>query len=376
MKRLLLVGGGHAHLEVLRQFALPREWGKGVECVLASPNANTLYSGMLPGVIAGHYRLADAQIDLARLAQNAGWCFLPQALQSLNAEQRVALLAGGERVPYDVLSLDTGSVADLTHIEGGADQVIPLRPFPAFLASWNGMLAQAIAGKLASIAVVGAGAAGVEIILAMAYSLSNAGGGARACKLLLVSEADTILTMHAPGVQKKFGRILASRGIAVHCASRVRRIAAGAMHTEQGTVIEAERVVWAVAGTAPDWPKAAGLAVDAHGFVAIDPCLRSLSHRAVFGGGDIVTLSAQPHPKSGVYAVRHGPVLAANLHAAIRGGALRAFTPQRHALSLISEGEKSAVASWARWSLAGNWVWNWKDRIDRGFVAKYGGHAL
>ena len=91
----------------------------------------------------------------------------------------------------------------------------------------------------------------------------------------------------------------------------------------------------------------------------------------VFAAGDCATILAHPAPKSGVYAVRQGPVLAENLLHALAGKPLAKYHPQRLALALISRGDKYAVASYGNFALAGEWAWHWKNRIDRKFVARY-----
>lgn len=373
MKRLLLVGGGHAHLEVLRQFALHPMPDQSFEGVLVSSEASTVYSGMLPGVIAGHYRTGESQIDLAALVGKAGWRFEPDTLQRLDAASRMAIFASGGRLEYDLVSFDTGSVADLSAVQGAADRSLPLRPMLAFLRRWTELVTGAAAGKIGRIAVVGAGAAGVEVALAMAYRLSAEGGKSAQCRFALVTDTDTILNTHAPRVRGTMESILARRGIELYRYSAVAEVGPDALRTAAGRLIEADCTVWAAAGTAPAWPKAAGLTTDGHGYIAVDRQLRSQSHPEVFGGGDIVTLIDDPHPKSGVFAVRHGPILAANLRSALLEdtAAMRAYVPQQRALSLISAGNKYAVASWDRWSVSGRWVWAWKDRIDRRFVARY-----
>ena len=55
----------------------------------------------------------------------------------------------------------------------------------------------------------------------------------------------------------------------------------------------------------------------------------------------------------------------------LAGQVLLDHLPQRHSLALLACGGRHAIASWGRWSIEGDWVWRWKDRIDRGFVERY-----
>ena len=71
MKRVVLLGGGHAHVRVLADLA--ERPLSGWEVHLASPYRRQIYSGMLPGWIAGHYPIEACAIALDRLAGRAGW---------------------------------------------------------------------------------------------------------------------------------------------------------------------------------------------------------------------------------------------------------------------------------------------------------------
>jgi NADH dehydrogenase FAD-containing subunit len=119
------------------------------------------------------------------------------------------------------------------------------------------------------------------------------------------------------------------------------------------------------------WIAASGLACDPRGFAQTDDTLRSTSHRFVFATGDCATQIAHPRPKSGVFAVRQGPRLAANLRRTLHDDSPINYVPQRRALALISTGNRHAIASRGPFVFEGNWIWRWKDRIDRAFVAKY-----
>ena len=120
-----------------------------------------------------------------------------------------------------------------------------------------------------------------------------------------------------------------------------------------------------------DWLSGSGLATDEAGYIAVNRHLQSISHPAVFAAGDAAAMIETPRAKSGVMAVRQGPVLAQNLQRMAHGVSLNPFLPQREWLNLISTGEKYAVASRGRWSAEGRWVWRWKDWIDRKFMKRF-----
>jgi selenide,water dikinase len=365
--RLLLAGGGHSHVEVLRRFA--RDRVNDVEATLVTPEDAADYSGMLPGVVAGHYRPDEARIALQPLARAAGAVLVADRVAALDLYARVARLASGRVLPFDVLSLDVGSAPD-TSVAGAREHAIGVKPVPAFLAAWERMREAARAGDVATVAVVGGGAGGVEIVLAMEHRLR--------CELpqapprfALVTDQPHLLPQHAPAVRDRLGRALVQRGVVLYFDSPAVRVEQRMVVVAKGGRIAADAIVWATSASAVPWLRESGLETDERGFVVVDAHLQSRSHPFVFAAGDCATLAARPHPKSGVHAVRHGPVLAANLVAHVRRRPLVAYRPQRRALALITTGDREAIASWGPFAVGGPWVWRWKDRIDRGFIARY-----
>jgi selenide,water dikinase len=201
------------------------------------------------------------------------------------------------------------------------------------------------------VGVVGAGAAGVEIAMAVAYRAA----------------ADVTVYSDRPAVGRRVARALERNGVTLRSNTLVTAVEPGPAVLAAGTRESFDLVIW-TAGAAPlPWLRNSGLATDAQGFVLVDDKLRSVSHPEVFAAGDCATLRDAPHPKSGVYAVRHGEVLAQNL----RGGEPRSYAPQRRALALISCGSRTAIADWNGWSAEGAWAWRWKDRIDRRWIAGF-----
>jgi len=323
VKRVLLVGGGHAHAWVLRE-------GIPDEVTLVTPYPHHTYSGMLPGYVAGHYAADEIRIDVAALCERAGARLVLGRVTSLDAANRRVRLADGQEIEYDVASLDVGSEA------AAPPFALAAKPFEPFMARW-----EEVRHSLRRVAVVGGGAAGVEMAMAIAYRT-----GAR---VTLYSDR----RMFQPRLAGRLARQLQDAGVALRSAAYV--------HDDSGA--PPDLVVWTAGAAALPWLRTSGLAVDERGFVLVDDRLRSVSHQDVFAVGDCATLRDAPHPKSGVYAVRHANVLCANLR-----GADVPYSPQRRALALISCGRRYAIAEWGPIAWEGEWVWRWKDRIDRRWV--------
>jgi selenide, water dikinase len=371
LRDIVLVGGGHAHVFVLKRFAMsPLD---GVRLTVVSPDSHTPYSGMLPGFIAGHYTYDEAHIDLATLCQFAGARFLRDKVVGLDLSTRKVLCAGRPPISYDVLSLDIGSTPDPAQTPGAAGNVIPVKPVSAFLPAWESLKERVRQHPTRRIGIVGAGAGGVELALASQFALRQMlarEGVSGEPEFHVVTGGVEILMTHNKRVRNIFERVLAERHITTHLDYFVERVTTDGLEGNAGA-LPLDEIFWVTGADAAPWVKASGLAVDDRGFMRIDTHLQSLSHPAVFGAGDIATIDAHPRPKAGVFAVRQGPSLADNLRWTAMGRGLGTFKPQNKFLSLISTGDKYAVASWGDRAMEGEWVWRWKDWIDRRFMTKF-----
>ena len=367
MKRLLLVGGGHAHIEVLLAFAAAPV--PGWQVTLVSPFARQLYSGMVPGVMAGHYVLDDCAIDLASLAQRAGASFRQTAASLVDPSRREATLANGESANYDILSLDIGAAVARGKARGVERHAVLIRPLEPAMAAWTAVCERARRGEVRSITLVGGGAAGVEVALAMDHRLKAEGGGG-ATHVRVVTDREPLAEI-APGARSRLTRALRERGVGVHAGSAVLEAGADFVQLEGGLQFASDATFWTAGAAAPDLARDSGFAVDEHGYLLTNDRLQSTSHPEVFGAGDCASVSGRPRPKAGVFAVRAAPVLAANLRAAMTGGALAAHRSSPRYLALVSTGRQHAVGFWNGFSWEGEWAWRWKDRIDRRFVEKY-----
>lgn len=365
MTRLVLLGGGHAHVHVLRDFARRRP--RGLKVMLVSPFERQLYSGMLPGFVAGHYAIDEIAIPLAPLAQAAGVDFVRAAAVGLDAEARTVRLDDGRVARYDLLSLDVGSAPPRELMPGAREHAAFVRPIEHFVQRLDGLVALAHSRAL-DVVVIGGGAAGFELVLALQHRLVRE--GEERTRFSLVTGGPPPLAAYPAAVVRRGQRALARHRVTVFDDACV---AVEARHVvlARGARLACDLAVVAIGGAPPGWLAASGLQLCTGGFVATGPTLQSLSHPQVFAVGDVCTRLDAPHPRSGVYAVRAGPPLAANLRRAAEGRSLRVHRPQARTLNLLSCGERYAIASWNGWSTEGAWVWRWKDRIDRGFIARY-----
>ena len=372
-KDLVLIGGGHSHVSVLKRFGMRPV--PGLRLTLITRDIDTPYSGMLPGLVAGHYDFDETHIDLGPLARFAGARLYHAEVEGVDLDNRLVHAPGRPPIAFDLLSINTGSRPNRVDIPGVDEFALAAKPIDVFLGRWQ-RLVQRVREHDGDfrIVIVGGGAGGVELALSTQWRLQRelraAGKDAARLHFQLVTRGAEIMPTHNPGVRQRFDRILGERGIALRTRSPVAAVAEDHITTVAGDELPADAVIWVTTASAPHWPKASGLAVDDGGFIAVDHELRSRSHDFVFAAGDVAALPA-PRPKSGVFAVRQGRVLATNLRAAATGRAMRRYRAQQNFLGLISTGDPYAIASYGDWSFESAWLWQIKDWIDRRFMRKY-----
>ena len=370
-KDLVLVGGGHAHLFVLRHFGMHPI--PGVRLTLVSRTSEAPYSGMLPGLIAGHYAASEMHFDLRRLAAFAGARFIRAEVTGLAAGRRELQLADRPPLSFDLLSLNVGITPSLADLAQGREAVTPVKPIDQFHSRWLALEVRVLAGAGAfHLGIAGGGAAGVELACAADYRLRPLlAARGRALRVSLFTASSELLPQHSAGMRRRVLQALSVRQIAVHCDTRLLGFTAGEAQADNGAHFALDELLWVTDAAAPPWLADSGLALDAQGFVRVDGCLRSVSHPAVFAAGDCASIDAAPRPKSGVYAVRAGMPLANNLARACRGEPLRTFFPQRQALAILALGQREAIAGRGSFCVQGAWVWRWKDWIDRRFMRAF-----
>lgn len=353
---IVLLGAGHAHVEVLRGFAMRPE--PGVRLTLIGREPETPYSGMLPGLIRGDYTHDQAHIDLAPLAAMAGARLILGAATGLDLDQRLVLVPARPAIPFDLLSIDTGG-EPATPGEAG----LPVKPIGRFLDRLAALEANLADGS--RVVVVGGGPAGVELVLALHVRFNGR------YRLALVSQTPEPLAA-APARARAVARAaLAEAGIELASGVSAGVPRDGRLALSDGSSLDAGAVLWATGVQAAPFLAGSGLACDKDGCVRVDASLQSISHPGIFAAGDCAALEGNPRPKAGVWAVRAGAPLTENLRRATRRQALTRWKPQRDALVILSLGGRRAVAWRNGLSVSGEWVWRWKDRIDRRWMEMY-----
>ncbi len=363
MKRLILVGGGHAHLSVLHALAKHRP---AVEVVLITPGTHQTYSGMLPGWMAGHYTMAECQIDLRPLAQAANAELILDRVAGMDAEWQRVTLGDGTQLDYDLLSLDVGGETNLSWLETLGERLLPVRPLGGFVQRWTEIVNEAGKQRNFRLIVVGGGAAGVEIAFAAQHAFKQHGSHAT---VSLVTSDKGVLQGHTPGVAKRVRDLLTRRGIELHEAQAV-GVEDGVL-LGTGRRLPADIVIASTGSTPPRWLQTSHLALDERGYISVNATHQSISHPNVFAAGDVCTRTDIVMAHSGVHAVFAGPVVAHNLIASIHHGKFISYRPRKRSLYLLATGPKHAIASWGPLSAAGHWVWRWKNHIDRSFMNKH-----
>ena len=367
-QKLGLSGGGHSHAIALRQWGLNPL--SDVDLTLISDVEQTPYSGMLPGHVAGFYSYEETHIDLRSLAKFAGADLIIDRAIGLNTEEN-RVICQRHQLEFDYLSLDIGSTPQTITVPGAKEYAIPAKPVPVFLKAWDELKQWASEKQPLSIAIVGGGAGGVELVLNMQVCLQEILGNKNSLQIHLIHRGKQLLTSHNNWVSNKLEEIVLGRDIKLHLQQNVIEVLSDKIICESGLEIEGDRVFWVTQATAPPWIDKSNLATDDRGFVLVKDTLQSVSHQHIFAAGDIATISNYNRPKAGVFAVRQGQPLFNNWQSILTGRSLQFYTPQDKYLSLIGTGDRRAIASWGSFGWRSRLFWWLKDYIDRKFMNQF-----
>ncbi len=352
-----------------------RPWPEArVTVVLDTPVA--IYSGMVPGFVAGKYRASELEIDVVPLAALAGADVILEAATGVDPERRRIHFRERAPLAFDFASFDVGSTVAGLDLPGIREHAVATRPIARLVREIDALsrrFRDATGERPFEVVVAGGGAGGVELAFTIRERLlGEAAGRELPFRITLLQALPEILPGFPASLAKRARRAAAERGIRVRTGAMVRRAAASEVELEGGERLPADALVWAVGAGSIGLFDDSRLPLDSRGFVLTRPTLQTKGSDRIFAVGDCATLEDWPDtPKAGVYAVRQGPFIADNLRRIVAGKPLRRYRPQRDFLTLLNLGDGRALG--AKWGLSfgGRRVMRLKDRIDRAFMRKF-----
>ncbi|MFT6098406.1 MAG: selenide,water dikinase [Arenicella sp.] len=374
-KDLVLLGGGHTHVLLIKALAMKAI--AGVRVTLVSEKLLTPYSGMLPGFVAGHYSLAETNIDLNQLCRRAGVRWIQARCNGVDPDLKCVYLQGQADIEFDVLSIDIGSTPD-QRISGASEFAVGVKPIAGFQRRWGSLLqslgseqtnqplGQQAVEKI-NWGVIGAGAGGVELVLAMAHRLR----GHQHLQFHLIYRGEYVLPGYPDRVVRQVEQSLRDYNVTTHAGFSVAEVTSAGVINDAGEDLSLDERIWCTGAVGAPWLNAGSLAHTEKNFIQVSRTLQSTSHESVFAVGDIAEMVDDPRPKAGVFAVRQAPYLEQNLRRLFSGQALQEIKLQKNFLSLLALGGQVAVASRNGLAVKGRWVWRWKDSIDQAFMRQF-----
>ncbi|MEE4639777.1 MAG: FAD-dependent oxidoreductase [Wenzhouxiangella sp.] len=362
MIRIILVGAGHAHLEVAREAR--RFSAIGVELVLVDPGC-FWYSGMATGMLAGMYSPEQDQLDPRALVTARGGRFIEGQVVSVNRRDRTITLKDGETIDYDFLSFNVGSEV-ATDLDQKA-RLSTVKPIPD-LYRLRQRIVKWTSDRPLRLVVAGGGPTGSEISACLRALAQRNRINA---EVSLVAASDSLLDRAPSGAGRRLNRELARRGIRVRLGERVTGHDHAKIMTDSGTELPFDELVVATGLQANALVTELGLPSDSRRGLKVNHCLQSVADERIFAAGDCADIEGEDLPRLGVFGVMAAPVLVDNLIAAAGGQPLSAYKPQSRYLAILNMGDGYGLALWDRfWWFGKSAMWL-KDRIDTRFMDGY-----
>lgn len=377
---LVLLGGGHANIQVLKMMAMNPIGG--LRITLISDQTHSPYSGMIPGYLAGYYSYEECHFDLRRICEELGQRFIKAKIIGVDPQRKKIQLENRAEISYDCASINVGiEPRSIEHsLSEPTFKIIPLKPISQFIAHWDQLISDLKNYKgrdSLKLAVVGAGASGVEISIILKMLIDQHKWNAQ---VSLIHRHDYLVSAKDVRAQKRLLKTLKELSIKVYQNTEVLEIHDNSLVLkDEQARIHTEgfyRALIATQASAPKWFKSSGLPVNQDGFLKVTEKLLVENEDTLFAAGDCIHFSPSPLKKAGVYAVRQGMILEHNIRAFFnRKSSLKTFQPKKNVLSLITIGNRKALVhqdspSILRWMWP-SLLWTVKDWIDRHFMNRF-----
>ena len=361
-KDLVLVGAGHSHIEVIKYLGKLKL--NGLRITLISKNPYCTYSGMVPGYIEGQYNWSEINIDVVRLAFKNNIRLILNEVVKISGKDRVVYLKNNSIVEYDILSINIGIESNKNNIEGAEDFAYALKP----ISEIDNIISSITLSKQNKVAIIGAGAAGVEVALALNERFQKLG---ITKKIILIANSNTIMKSYPVAVAKKLEKAIFKKNITILFKSTVTKVLKSSIVINNIKKIKDCCSVLATNGVAPYLVKTSDLALSKNGFISVKKTLQTSNFKNIFASGDVVDIEDLSLVKAGIYAVRQANILKKNLKKIFYKKKLINFYPQKSYLSIIGTTDNSAILHKYCITVKGKIFWFIKKYIDKKFIEKY-----
>ena len=360
-KQLVLIGGGHSNVQVLRKLCMHQY--NGLNVILISESYGAIYSGMTPGYIEKIYSLDEITIDLQRLCFNAGATFIKDKVISLDEEDKILHLKENPSISFDILSINSGSISNKQTIQIENDsKIISVKPIGSLVSKLKKIDEVIEKSSQKKISIVGGGIAAFEL----SFALHKRYDGKISIDIISKhplgeKNLNTNSINKVKKIAKKMGiKLISKQAISIN-NSEIKL---------DDDIIHSDLILLSTGASLPEWLVKSNLEIDEN-FIAVNQQLQSLNFKNIFVSGDAASIQNSKRPKSGVMAVRQGEILKDNLFLFLQNKTLKKFKPQKNWLYLIGTYKNSAVLNYFNFSFEGKWCWALKKIIDLNFMKKF-----
>lgn len=364
-KKIVLAGGGHAHMMALANLHQLSE--KGHQVTVIGPSDYHYYSGMGPGMLGKTYTPEEIRFNTKHVAEKKGGTFVRGKVARIDGKAQQIYLASGKTVPYDILSCNLGSDIESAMTGDDLTDIYFVKPIERLIDAQKRIL-EIASEKDIKVAVVGGGPSAVEVAGNVWRLLQDSRRHAAEIKILTRT---ALMPRHPNAIARSAQKSLIKRGIEIIENCRVHQISPRQITDNAGKSIHAD-IIFVATGVKPTPVFAhSGLATGPDGGLAVNRFLQSVEYENILGGGDCIHFQEMPLDKVGVYAVRQNPVLLNNIIALLDGRSLQPFNPGGKYLLIFNLGDGTGILH--KWSMqfGGRTAFFIKDYIDRKFMKKF-----
>jgi selenide, water dikinase len=353
-KTIVLVGSGHAHLEVIKGLSLGETAAHNY--ILISPNHLTYYSGLIPRFLSGEVDVAQLTIHSAELAEAKGIRFLKDSLQSVDRVEKTVTLTSGVTLKFDLLSINIGGTVNLIESES-ASTTVYLRPFEELTLKWP-ILKKVLGHQTgSSLIVIGGGPASVEVATAIKIHLNEAQAHTR--EVHLITRGERLCENYSLGISDSIQRSLLNLGIQIHFREDINFIPARQIALSDGNQIKYDLVFVAISNSTS---KVINGKIDSRLQLSTD----------VFAAGDAVEMQTHSEiPRSGVTAVKQGRHIGQSIRLVLNGQTPKEFVAKAKQLNILISSADTARLVWGKFSIDGKWPLRLKNWIDQRYIKSF-----